>query len=165
MAFAAILASVADEQVGAFRERRIALLDASMLVQCSHLLTSWVRPDDLRKILRQAIDGGQNLRADLWHPLRSPIWHDSASVIGIEQAFCKVWADNLERSGQPDPSNWYVVEVAKALSAFQHAVDAHEGIVSFLNEPWDEERARRVRIPLASRPKRLPVPEQFRNRR
>src|SRR5580692_12362617 len=52
----------------------------------SQMLTSWVRPAKLRDLLRQAIDGGQNLRSDLWHPLRSPVWHSSIAVSDNTQA-------------------------------------------------------------------------------
>jgi hypothetical protein len=151
MAFSALLASVADDQVIAFRGETRLLLEADLSIRCSHLLTSWVRPDDLREVLRQAIDGGQTLRADLWHPLRAPVWHPSAPTAEIASQLRKIWAENLEKSGPLDPSDWYGIEIVNVLKVFQHAAASQNGVVSLLEKPIDEERAKKVFLPVVEK--------------
>jgi hypothetical protein len=152
MAFAALLASVPDDQVVAFREERRRLLEADLLIRCSHVLTSWVQPTELRDSLRQAIDGGQNLRCDLWHPLRKPVWHPSIAIAEIEPQLRRVWNDLLMKHGPADPKDWYVIEISKVLHLFRHAFLSHSGVVSFLDQPMDHERAAKVLIPVIERP-------------
>lgn len=150
MAHSALLASITDDQVIDFREGRRSILEAGLSTRCSHALTSWVRPDDLRDLLRQAIDGGQSLRADLWHPFRAPVWHPAASASEIESKLRKVWNYHLGKSPL-DPSDWYSIEITKVLTVFGHAVSSHSGIVSFLEKPSDDARAKRVLIPVVDR--------------
>ena len=149
VAHSALLASITDDQAIDFREGRRSILEAGPSMSCSHLHTSWVRPDDLRELLRQAIDGGQNLRADLWHPLRAPVWHPAASASEIESKLRRAWNNHLEKA-QLVPSDWYSIEITKLLNVFGHAVSTHGGIVSFLEKPADDARARRVSIPVSS---------------
>jgi hypothetical protein len=148
MAYAVLLASVSDDQVAAYREKSQPLLAAGLSIRCSHVLTSWVQPTRLRDLLRQAIDGGQILRSDLWHPLRSPVWHSSIAVAEIEPQLRQVWADLLVEHGPSDPNDWYVIEISKVLQVFGHAFVSHTGIVSFLEPPTDQERAEKVIIPI-----------------
>jgi hypothetical protein len=151
MAYSTLLASVPDNQVMAFREGSLSILEADISIRCSQLLTSWVGPSDLRDVLREAIDCGQILRADLWHPFRAPVWHPSRSAFEIETKLRKVWNEQLEKAIPIDPADWYVVEIGKVVKVFGHAATHHNGIVSFLEEPTDEERAQRVFIPVVDR--------------
>lgn len=152
MAYAALLASIPDDQVIAFREEGRPLLEADLSIRCSHILTSWVQPTELRHSLRQAIDGGQNLRSDLWHPLRSPVWHPSIAIAEFEPQLRRVWNDLLAKHGPADPEDWYVIEISKVLHLFRHASLSHNGVVSFLEPPMDHERAAKVLIPLIESP-------------
>ena len=149
MAYSALLASIPDEQVNDFRDGRRSVLAAGESIRCSHILTSWVRPADLRGVLKLAIDGGESLRSDLWHPLRPPVWHPGSSVGKIAPALRKIWNEHLERFGPLDPGDWYAVEIAKVLKVFEHAAILCNGVVvSFLEPPTDEVRAKKVLIPL-----------------
>jgi len=69
----------------------------------------------------------------------------------VEQKLRRIWAENLEKSGPLEPADWYGIEIKKVLNVFRHAADSHNGIVSFLDAPSDQERANRVLIPLANR--------------
>jgi hypothetical protein len=151
MAYSKLIASVDEQQVVVFREGKQPVLEANLSIRCSHLLTSWVRPDDLRNSLRQAIDGGERLHADLWHPLRVPTWHSCASAAKIEQQLRSIWGELLEKSAPLDPSDWYGIEIAKVLKVFGHAAGFGNGIVSFLGPPADLTRAGKVSIPVIDR--------------
>jgi hypothetical protein len=153
MAHSILLSSVADEQVIAAREGRRSTLEAGLSISCSHLLTSWVRPDDLRKVLRQAIDGGEILGTNLPHAFRPPLWHPSTSTSEIESKLRKVWNEQQEMAGSVDPSDWYVVEIGKVVKLFGHAANSHNGVVSFVELVAVDEHARRVSIPVVDRPK------------
>jgi hypothetical protein len=147
VAYFTLLASVADEQVVAFREETKSALVADLSRRCSHALTSWVHNDDLRNLLRLSIDGGQVLRPDLWHPLRVPAWHPSVTTAEIEPRLRRVWSDISKTAGPLDPSDWYGIEIGKVLEVFAHAAAVHNGVVSFLEPPTDEARANQVLIP------------------
>jgi hypothetical protein len=151
VAYSTLLASVADEQVTAFRERRLLALETDLSIRCSHSTPFWVGPEDLSSSLRQAIDGGERLRDDLWHPLRVPVWHPPASASEIARKLRSLWNERQERLGPSNPSDWDVVEVGKVLKVFEHAATSRNGVVSFLEPPMDEDRAKRVAIPLVER--------------
>ena len=154
MAHSILLSSVADEEVIAFREGRRSTMEASLSISCSHVLTSWVYPEDLRKMLREAIDGGAILSSNLSHPFRPPYWHPSVSTSEIEANLRKVWKAQQEMAGSVDPSDWYVVEIGKVVKLFGHAASSHNGVVSFVELVAADEHARRVSIPVVDRPTR-----------
>jgi len=54
----------------------------------------------------------------------------------------------LEKSGPLDPDDWHAGEIAKVLNVFEHAAILGNGVVSFLEPPTDEVRAKKVLIPL-----------------
>ena len=155
MAHSILLSSVADEQVIAFRDGRRSTMGADLSISCSHLLTSWVRPDELRKMLRQAIDGGEILRGDMSHPFRPPLWHPSTSTPEIESKLRRIWIEQQELAGSVDPSDWYVIEITKVVKVFEHAVASHYGVVSFVELVAADEHARRASIPVVDRPVRV----------
>ena len=152
MAHSILLSSVADEEVIAFREGRQSTMEAGLSVSCSHVLTSWIYADDLREMLREAIDGGEILSKKLSHPFRPPLWHPSTSTSEIESKLRKVWIEQQEMAGSVDPSDWYVVEISKVVKLFGHAVMSHNGVVSFVELVAVDEHARRVSIPVVDRP-------------
>jgi len=147
MAYAALLGSVADDAVIGFRGGSRTVLESALVVRCSHLPTSWVAIQELRELLREAIDGGDQLRGDLWHPFRPPIWHPSSAAAEIASKLRAMW-DQILREHPEEYPGWYGVEIGKVLQVFEHAAANHQGVVSFLEKPWDQERAQRVSIPL-----------------
>src|SRR5579871_1739497 len=146
MAYSVLLSSVSDDQVIAFRQGRRPTLEAGLSVSCSHLLTSWVRPDDLRNLLRQAIDGGERLRPDLHHPFRAPLWHSATSAAEIESKLRACYSEHSEKAGPIDPSDWYVLQITNVLTVFAHASACHNGVVSFVEQVAADERAKRISI-------------------
>jgi len=148
MAYSVLLASVPEEHVIAFRAGKCAALRATLSTRCSHLLAYWVRPPALRDVLYRAIDGGQDLRPDLWHPFRKPVWHPASTVTEIERQLLEAWKDLSAKHGPVDPKDWYVIEISKVLELFQQASAMHHAVVAFLERPLDSARAARVSIPL-----------------
>ena len=151
MAYSVLLASLPDNEVVAFRERRSEQLRTSLSIRCSHLLPHVIYPKfrALRDVLHNAVDGGERLSPDLWHPLRVPTWHASGPAFEIEHNLRETWRKTLEEEGRsPDPNDWYQVEISQVLTVFAHAAAVHNGVVSFLCPPFDKERASRVLIPL-----------------
>jgi len=121
----------------AFRDLSRKLFEPSRSIQCSHILATWVDPDDLRNSLRLALDGGEVLRSDLWHPFRVPRWYPAATVGQIELGIRTALSELAVRFGPPDPSDWYGIEIGKVLDVFAHGVAAGQGVVSFLQPPMD----------------------------
>jgi hypothetical protein len=156
MAYSVLLASVSDDQVVEFREEKRTYLVADSSTRCSHALTAWVKLTELRDSLRLAIDGGQSLRPDLWHPLRSPVWHSPAAVARIESQLGRIWDDLLANHSPADPKDWYVIEISKVLELLRHASSSHNSVVSFLEPPTDRERAEKVSIPITDKPQSSP---------
>ena len=152
MAHSILLSSVADDEVFAFREGRRSAMEAGLSISCSHVLTSWIYSDNLRRILLEAIDGGEILSNNLAHPFRPPLWHPSTSTSEIESKLRKVWNEQLDMAGSVDPSDWYVVEITKVVQLFGHAVTSHHGVVSFVELVSADQHARRASIPVVDRP-------------
>jgi hypothetical protein len=152
MAYATLLASVSDDRVIAFREEKLALLEADLSIRCSHQLAYLFLPSELGESLREAIDGGLILRHDLWHPFRQPIWHRSTAVADMESQLRRGWNSLLEKHGPLDSNDWFRIEISKVLEVFGHASASRNGVVSFLEPPMDHERAARVSIPVIERP-------------
>ena len=151
MAYTVLLASVPDDEVIAFREGRSESVTSDLSARCSHILPYWIYPKfhALKEALRDAVDGGEKLRPDLWHPLRAPMWHPAASASQLEPRLRDAWQSTLEQEARsPNPNDWYEIEISKVLKVFAHAASAHNGVVSCLAPPFDSERAHRVRIPV-----------------
>lgn len=80
MAYLNLLASVDEDQVEALRKDPAVLLRPSLKGAVSHLMGYWVEVQPLGQLLTLAIDGGESVREDLWHPLRSPVFHPAPIV-------------------------------------------------------------------------------------
>jgi hypothetical protein len=153
MAYSTLLASILDDQVIEFREGTRLRLEVDLSIRCSHLLPSLVHSKPLGGLLGKAIDGGETLRPDLWHPLRAPLWHPSKSIAALEAELRDTWNGLLQESGRPlDPTDWYGIETSKVLKVLGHALEFSNGVVSFLEQPTDHARASRVAIPVVERP-------------
>jgi hypothetical protein len=106
----------------------------------SHLLAYWAEAQPLGGLLARALDGGEVIRSDLWHPLRGPLAHHPAAVRELaEQIAAAVDA------GAVAGDDWLAAEVGRVLRLFRHAAEAGECVVSALDGPADAERASRVR--------------------
>jgi hypothetical protein len=151
MAHSILLSSIADEQVFEFREGLRPRLEADLSISCSHVLTSWVYADDLRRLLALAIDGGECLGNGLAYHFRPPRWHPSALAADIESSLRKVWNEQLEMRSSVDPSDWYVIEISKVVRLFGHAVASRNGVVSFVELASADEHTRRASIPVIDR--------------
>jgi hypothetical protein len=110
------------------------------------LLSYWVQVQPLRQLLYAAIDGGELLHAQLWHPLRPPMFHRPLKVRWLAEGLGQAW-DEVKPILPQDDGGWLVAEVSRLLRLYRHAAEAGECVVSALDLPGDEERARRVRIP------------------
>jgi len=151
MAYLALLASVTEDEINRFPNRTLQKLQPSLVERCSHILNSWVRPPRLRELLAIALDGGEVLRQDLWHPLRVPLWQGPEAVIRIERALSAEWEMLARVHGQHGATDWYAIEISKVLNVFRHAAASGNGIVSVLCPPSDEERAGEIEIPFEAR--------------
>jgi hypothetical protein len=96
MAFAVLIGSVPETQVIEFQAGERERLEASRVVRCSHIFASWVTVAPLNRVLQEAIDGGQLIRADLWHPWRLPVFHAKTAVRQLHQELI----DSLDRAIQ-----------------------------------------------------------------
>src|SRR5262249_45952092 len=118
------------------------------IIRCSHVLATWVTITPLNHVLREAIDGGQLLRADLWHPFRVPVFHSKTTVRRLHQELLAALDRAIQENGPAPPDDWYGRQIANIVELFSHAADQGEAVVSFLDRSQDEERAQRVSIPL-----------------
>lgn len=75
MAYFTLMASVAEAEVDALRQDLSLALHPSRVSGASHLLSYWVKVQPLGQLLNEAVDGGELLHGDLWHPLRPPMFH------------------------------------------------------------------------------------------
>src|SRR5262249_13848083 len=109
-------------------------------------LSYWVQVQPLGQLLHEAIDGGELLHSELWHPLRPPRFHRPPQVRSLAGQLGEAW-EAAKPEMPVDDGGWLMAEVRRLLRLYRHAAQVEESVVSVLDLPGDEERAQRVRIP------------------
>jgi hypothetical protein len=150
MAYLNFLVAASEQQVQALRKDSTVLLRPSLVVAVSHLIAYWVEIQPLGELLSQALDGGERVNDQLWHPLREPAFHAPGQVRVLHRGLTKAWGEAGGPQTERDDWDWYRHEIGQVLRAFGHASERGECIVSVLAPPADAERAGRVRMPFAS---------------
>ena len=121
-------------------------LHPTLVSGASHLLSYWVKVEPLGKLLNEAVDGGELLHGELWHPLRAPMFHWPIKVRSLAEQIEASW-ESVKSEMPQDDGGWLVAEISRLLRLYRHAATASECVVTALDLPGDQERARRVRIP------------------
>lgn len=152
MAYSNLLAAVPEADIARLRADPAVLLRPSMVSGVSHLLAYWVEDQPLGGLLGRALDGGEVIRPELWHPLRPPLVHGPAAVCEMAE---RVGAAAAGLALADD--DWLAAEIGRLLRVFRHAAGAGECVVSALDPPADAARANRVRW-LWPVPQRTPNP-------
>ena len=134
MAYFNLFASVSEVEVERLRRDSSFVLSPSMVLGASHLIGYWVQAQPLGGLLGQALDGGQPLHLEFWHPLRAPVYHQRTAVAELARDIGDAWR-LLLASHTPEEVEWLSFEVGRLLRVFQHAAEAGEGIVSALDSP------------------------------
>ena len=147
MAYLNFLAAVAPDRVVAYRENRSLSLNSSLVIHVSHLLSYWISTQPVGKLLGQAIDEGEALAADMWHPLRPPKIHSIESVQSLALALASSWEDIARSSTVIQDDDFFRPQINSVVNLFRHAAEQRENVVSVLERPSDIERAKRIEIP------------------
>jgi hypothetical protein len=121
-----------------------------MVLEVSHLLAYSVRTQPLGGLLGRALDSGTLVHAELWHPLRPPVFHPPAAVAELADAIAQARAEVVDARPAPHADLW-ADEIEAVLRLFRHAAESGECVVSVLDPPADEARASRVRLPWSQR--------------
>lgn len=140
------MASVAEPDLDAFRSAPSGKLHPSLVLGTSHLLAYWVQVQPLQQLLAEAVDGGEVLHNDLWHPFRPPMFHRPNQVRSLADQIAKCW-DEIKSAVAQDDGGWLTAEVTRLLRLYGHAAERGESVVTSIERPADEQRARRVVIP------------------
>src|SRR5262249_25422469 len=143
VAYLNLLAAVPEVEVERLHQDPAFEVTPSMVLGASHLLGYWVQVQPLGGLLGRALDGGQPLHPELWHPLRPPGFHPPVAVAELAQAISEAWEAALVAQPLPD-GDWLVAEVGRLLRVFRHAAESGECIISALDSPADRQRASRV---------------------
>jgi hypothetical protein len=146
LAYFTLMASVTVADVDAFRRDTSLALHPSLVSGASHLLSHWINVGPFDQLLNEAFDGGELLHSELWHPLRPPMFHRPPRVRSLAEQLEAVW-ESLRAEIPQDYSGWVEAEVSRLLRLYRHAATAGECVVTALDMPRDDERARLVRLP------------------
>lgn len=146
MAYGVYLASVPEEQIRLFQKHALPQLQPAFQKDVSHLLAYWVEEQPLGKLLGEAIDGGQRLREDLWHPYIKPRFHLPAEVSALAPKL-QAALDQTLKSLPVERHENYSSEINMVIAVFDYATLHSHCVVSALDHPFDEERASRVITP------------------
>ncbi len=101
----------------------------------------------LGELLGEALDGGEIINGDLWHPHRKPLFHKPNAVERLRDRITAEWKPISDTANGEEPYDYctyFGPEIDKLLSIFGHAIDSDECIVSILEPAVDKERAERV---------------------
>lgn len=146
--YAAVLAAVPLDQIDRVRARGPAdgspegpvrldeiELVASRVERCPHDLTA-LEVFPLGQVLAEAIDVGQPLRNDAWHPLRAPVVVDpetvTARAMKLEEA---VVAARSELGGMM--AEVLGADIDRVRNLYAHASRRGEAVVTFLTDDED----------------------------
>jgi hypothetical protein len=146
LAYFTLMASVAEAEVDALRQDPSLDLHPTLVSGASYLLSYWVKVQPLGQLLNEAVDGGELLHGELWHPLRPPMFHRPIKVRSLAEQIEAAW-ESVKADMPQDDGGWLVAEISRLMRLYRHAATAGECVVTTLDLPGDEERARRVRIP------------------
>ena len=146
MAYSALVASTPSDAVAAYRDGSSELA-ASGVIRVSHLLSYWVQVQPLGWVLGECIDGGEILADRLWHPFRLPLLHRPQEVVRLSCDLNAAWQQVVSEHFSAEDDDFFQPQITGLLNLFQHAAETGESVVSFLDRPADNERARRVEIP------------------
>ena len=147
MAYLNFLASVPVGHLLAYQADRSSSLKASKVIGVSHLLTSWIQLQPLGNTLAAAIDGGDELSAQLWHPLRPPIVHSVEAVKTLTANIESAWQQASESVDILEDEEFFRPQIEERIALFRHACEHEEAIVSVLERPADFERSQKVELP------------------
>lgn len=146
MPYRAVLASVPVDEVARYRAGPAeAPITASSVTECPHDLTETeIQP--LGEVLAEAIDIGQPLRNDAWHPLRAPVVVDPETVMARSMRLEEAW-----RAAQPELGGMLAEllghDIDNVRAVYARASRDGETVVSYLTAPDDPDRAARTCIP------------------
>jgi hypothetical protein len=150
MAYLNFIVSAPEQDVQALRRDSTVLLRPSLVVAVSHLVGYCGQIQPLCELLGQALDGGEKVNEQLWHPLREPVFHAPEQVRILYRRLADAWDRAFRPQTDGDDWDWYRHEIGGVLRAFRHASERDECIVSVLQPPADADRAGRVRMPFAA---------------
>ena len=147
--YAISLASVPVDQIDRIRRHHDSRahidLVATRVEHCPHDLTG-IELFPLGTVLAEAVDIGQPLRNDGWHPLRAPIVIDpetvTARAMRLDAAYGAV-ADEL--GGMM--AEVLGADIKKVIDLYAHASARGEAVVSFLSAPTDHDQASATLVP------------------
>ena len=145
MAYLTLVAAVPNQQIDAIRVDERTVVTPSMIKGVSHLLGYWIQLQPLGQLLSRAIDGGELVNETFWHPLRPPIIHRPADVASLTDELTREWQSM--RGAGDFTDEWLDSEMNRLLAVMTHARDNAESVVTALDLPSDQERAKRIRIP------------------
>lgn len=154
MAYANYIAIVEWAEVSRLREGTSQTLRPLRVIVVSHLTGYWVREQPLRDCLAQILDGGHELTPSFWHPFRPPMVHSADEVRGLWASLKIAWQ---ELAPAVRAQHIFQHEIAEVLELLAAAVATGDALLSVLEPPADEERARRVACPF-DQPEQLPMP-------
>jgi hypothetical protein len=149
MAYGIYFAETDACQILAYQSHLIEELSPQSLTIASHIIPGYVVEHlRLQELLFDAFDGGETLRADLWHPCRVPQVHSIEKVAILAPAIIESFSELLG-SLDNGMQEAYRDELAGMVSLFGRAARNARCVVSTLDLPFDEERARLITLPFA----------------
>ena len=127
MAYSCYLASVPTDRVLEIRTPQDVSRVSSRVVWVSHYISP------ASKEITEAMDGGDELDTDTWHPLRGFMTHHQDDVGRILDDL-EALVQKMKSPKHPLHSDDFVAEhLAKVVELFQHARSSGESIVTLLD--------------------------------
>lgn len=148
MAYGVIVAAVSHADVLQFRSNPSLLPVPQLITRITHLATYWIKVQPLGDVLSEVIDGGEEVSASLWHPLRGPSYHTPDSVRRNLPRLSGAW-QLVQRPPVAREVPWFQYDVDAVLQNMRFAQEHGLGMISALSRPFDEQRSSRVLIPIA----------------
>jgi hypothetical protein len=156
MAYGLVIAAVRLEKFSDFMDqlRRkkendpLPFLEYEKVVETSHyFLSAGTGNAAFDDAMANLLESGQEISEAYWHPYRSPLSLDASILPPLVDAFKKAYQDMLSQLPTKSVNAWDL-DILPIIHLADFAVQNNLSWLTFMDRPFDEERASKVHFPI-----------------
>ncbi len=156
MAYGLIIAAVRPEKYSDFIDqlRRknahdpLPFLEAEEVIVTSHYyLSAGTGNEHFDSALTNLLESGQEISEAYWHPYRPPLYQDASILKPLVDVFKEAYQAKLSQLPMKSVQYWDM-DFLPVIHLADFAVQNNLSLLTFLDKPFDEERASKVHYPI-----------------
>jgi hypothetical protein len=156
MAYGLVIAAVRPEKFSDFMDqlRRknendpLPFLEPEEVIVTSHFFLSYGTGDEpFDDAMTKLLESGQEISEAYWHPYRPPLYQDASLLKPVVDAFKTAYQDMLSQLPTKSVESWDL-DILPIIHLADFAVQNNLSWLTFMDRPFDEERASKVHFPI-----------------